>query len=94
VSVFVLIGILLGAVVTPETLRGDRDLALSIALLAMCAALMTVAATSYLRFVHGWEHCRPARSEPGLARGRHGFGDRAWGRYARHRDRPDRYACC
>jgi membrane AbrB-like protein len=52
---FVLIGILLGAVVTPETLRGIATWPLSIALLAMCAALMTVAATSYLRFVHGWE---------------------------------------
>src|SRR5256885_13107112 len=52
---FVLIGILLGAVVTPETLRGIAAWPLSIALLALCAALMTVAATSYLHFVHGWE---------------------------------------
>ncbi|HLQ90911.1 MAG TPA: AbrB family transcriptional regulator [Xanthobacteraceae bacterium] len=52
---FVLIGILLGAVVTPGTLRGIATWPLSIALLAMCAALMTVAATAYLRFVHGWE---------------------------------------
>src|SRR5215470_16492230 len=52
---FVLIGILLGAVVTPETVRGIANWPLSIALLALCAALMTVAATCYLRFVHGWE---------------------------------------
>jgi uncharacterized protein len=52
---FVLIGILLGAVVTPESLHGIVTWPLSIALLAICAALMTVAATCYLRFVHGWE---------------------------------------
>ena len=52
---FVLIGILLGAVVTPETLRGVATWPLSIALLAICTVLMTVTATSYLRFVHGWE---------------------------------------
>jgi membrane AbrB-like protein len=52
---FVLIGILLGAVVTPATLRGIATWPLSIALLAACAVCMIVATTSYLRFVHGWE---------------------------------------
>jgi uncharacterized protein len=52
---FVLIGILLGAVVTPETLRGMATWPLSIALLVISAGLMIVAATCYLRFVHGWD---------------------------------------
>ncbi len=52
---FVLIGILLGAVVTPGTLRGIADWPLSIALLAVSAACMTIATTYYLRFVHGWD---------------------------------------
>jgi membrane AbrB-like protein len=52
---FILIGILLGAVVTPETLRGMATWPLSIALLIMSALAMIVAASCYLRFVHGWE---------------------------------------
>ena len=52
---FVLIGILLGAVVTPETLRGVATWPLSIALLIMSALVMIVAASCYLRYVHGWE---------------------------------------
>src|SRR5438105_2515930 len=47
---FVLIGILLGAVVTPETLRGMAAWPLSIALLMVSAGLMLIAAASYLRF--------------------------------------------
>jgi|SRR5262245_22495570 len=52
---FVLIGILLGAVVTPETLRGMATWPLSIALLAVCAAIMIIATTLYLRLVHRWD---------------------------------------
>lgn len=52
---FVLIGILLGAVVTPETLRGMATWPLSIALLGASAAVMIVATTVYLRLVHGWD---------------------------------------
>ena len=52
---FVVIGTFLGAVVTPATLRGMATWPLSIALLAVSAALMIVATTAYLRRVHGWD---------------------------------------
>src|SRR5215470_6580015 len=52
---FVLIGILLGAVVTPATLRGMAAWPLSIAILAVSSAVMMIATTAYLRLVHGWE---------------------------------------
>jgi uncharacterized protein len=52
---FVVIGMLLGAVVTPVTLQGIAAWPLSIALVALSAALMLVAITSYLRFLHGWD---------------------------------------
>ena len=54
-SCFVLIGILLGAVVTPETLRGMATWPLSVVLLAVATICMIAATTSYLRFVHGWD---------------------------------------
>jgi hypothetical protein len=52
---FVLIGMLLGAVVTPETLRGLTAWPLSVALLSVSTLCSMVAATCYLRFVHGWD---------------------------------------
>ena len=52
---FVLVGISLGAVVTPETLKGITTWPLSVAALAVATACMIVATTSYLRFVHGWD---------------------------------------
>jgi membrane AbrB-like protein len=52
---FVMIGILLGAIVTPETLHGVATWPLSIALLALATICMIGATTSYLRFVHGWD---------------------------------------
>jgi membrane AbrB-like protein len=52
---FVLIGILLGAAVTPETLRGIATYPLSIALLVLSSVGTMAATTCYLRFVHGWE---------------------------------------
>jgi membrane AbrB-like protein len=51
----VLVGISLGAVVTPETLKGIIAFPLSIAVLLVSTAGMMVATTSYLRFVHGWD---------------------------------------
>jgi membrane AbrB-like protein len=52
---FVLIGILLGAIVTPETLKGVATWPLSIAVLCVATLAMIAATTSYLRFVHGWD---------------------------------------
>src|SRR3954466_5184107 len=52
---FLMSGILLGAIVTPETLHGVATWPLSIALLAVATVCMIVATTSYLRFVHGWD---------------------------------------
>jgi uncharacterized protein len=52
---YVIIGTLLGAVVTPATLAGIATWPLSVALLAVSSALMLIATTIYLRFVHGWD---------------------------------------
>ncbi len=52
---FVLIGMLLGAVVTPETLHGVATWPLSVLLLAIATLGMLGATTAYLRFVHGWD---------------------------------------
>ena len=51
----VLVGISLGAVVTPETLKGLAAFPLSIAVLAVSTLCMIAATASYLRFVHGWD---------------------------------------
>src|SRR5688572_14724924 len=50
----VLVGISLGAVATPETLKGLAAFPVSIAMLMVATVAMTVATTSYLRLVHGW----------------------------------------
>lgn len=50
----VLVGISLGAVVTPDTLQGFAAFPVSIAVLLVATVVMTVATTSYLRLVHGW----------------------------------------
>jgi uncharacterized protein len=52
---FVLVGILLGAVITPATLKGVATWPLSIALLVVAAICMMAATTWYLRAVHGWD---------------------------------------
>jgi membrane AbrB-like protein len=52
---FVLIGILLGAIVTPEMLHGMAAWPLSIAVLAFATLGMIAAPTSYLHYVHGWD---------------------------------------
>jgi uncharacterized protein len=52
---YVLIGILLGAVVTPETVKGFTDWPGSIALVMVGAICMILATATYLRMVHGWD---------------------------------------
>src|SRR5258707_8375444 len=52
---FVLVGILLGAVVTPDTLKGVATWPLSVALLVVAAVCMTAATACYLRLAHGWD---------------------------------------
>jgi uncharacterized protein len=51
----VIVGILLGAVVTPETLRGVATWPASIALLMFASLGMMLATMSYLRVVHRWD---------------------------------------
>ncbi len=52
---YVIVGILLGAVVTPETLRGVTTWPVSIALLMLCSVVMIIATMTYLRVVHRWD---------------------------------------
>lgn len=52
---YVIVGILLGAVVTPETLSGVTTWPASIALLMLACMGMMLATTSYLRVVHRWD---------------------------------------
>jgi membrane AbrB-like protein len=53
-AIFVLIGISLGAVVTPETLHGMATYPLSIAVLLVAMAVISIAGAGYLQLVHGW----------------------------------------
>ncbi|HZP75373.1 MAG TPA: AbrB family transcriptional regulator [Pseudolabrys sp.] len=53
--VYILVGISLGAVVTPETLRGIATWPLSVAALAVAVVCITLGASAYLRAVHGWD---------------------------------------
>lgn len=53
--ILVLVGISLGAVVTPDTLKGLAAFPVSIAMLLVATVCMTLATTSYLRLVHGWD---------------------------------------
>ncbi len=50
----VLVGISLGAVATPETLKGLAAFPISIAVLLVATVVMTAATTAYLRLVHSW----------------------------------------
>src|SRR5580704_2757398 len=52
---YVIVGILLGAVVTPETLRGVTTWPVSIALMMLCSVALILATSSYLRIVHRWD---------------------------------------
>src|SRR3954465_3537246 len=51
----VVVGISLGAVVSPETLKGLVAFPLSVLVLAISTLVMITATSSYLRFVHGWD---------------------------------------
>jgi len=53
-AIFVLIGISLGAVVTPETLHGMATYPVSIAVLLLAMAIISVCGAAYLRLVHRW----------------------------------------
>ena len=52
---YVVVGILLGAVVTPQTLKGLATWPASVALLMVATLCMMVATTCYLRVVHRWD---------------------------------------
>ncbi len=54
-TIFVFIGISLGAVVTPATLRGMANYPLSIVVLIVAMAFVAVAGAYYLQKVHGWD---------------------------------------
>jgi uncharacterized protein len=53
-AIFVLIGASLGAVVTPETLHGMATYPLSIAVMVLAMAVISVGGAGYLRLVHRW----------------------------------------
>jgi uncharacterized protein len=52
---YIIVGILLGTVVTPDTLRGVTTWPLSIVLLMVGSLTMMLATSSYLRIVHRWD---------------------------------------
>jgi uncharacterized protein len=52
---YVIVGILLGTVVTPATLRGVTTWPASIALLMLASIAMMLATSIYLRVVHRWD---------------------------------------
>ncbi len=54
-SIFVVIGISLGAVVTPQTLHGVAAYPASIAALLVAMIGVSIAGTAYLYLVHGWK---------------------------------------
>lgn len=53
-AIFVLLGITLGGVVTPETLTGMASYPLSVAVLIAAMTCVSFAGAAYLRVVHGW----------------------------------------
>jgi membrane AbrB-like protein len=54
-AIFVLIGISLGAVVTPETLHGMATYPLSIVVLLLARTVISVSGAGYLQLAHGWD---------------------------------------
>jgi uncharacterized protein len=54
-TLMILIGVSLGAVVTPATLNGMATYPLSIAALIVAMAIISVSGAAYLRAVHGWD---------------------------------------
>jgi membrane AbrB-like protein len=53
--IFVLIGVSLGALVTPETLHGIATYPASVAVLVVATAIISYAGGYYLQVVHGWD---------------------------------------
>ena len=82
---FVLVGILLGAVVTPATVSGIATWPLSLALLIVAAMAMLVCTGCYLYWVHGWD---PLSALLGAESGLDGAGT---GALRRARRRPARH---
>jgi membrane AbrB-like protein len=54
-SIFILVGISLGAVVTPETLHGMATYPLSLAVLMVAMVCISMAGTAYLMLMHRWD---------------------------------------
>ena len=54
-AISVLVGISLGAVVTPATIKGLAAFPLSLAVLVVSTLCMLAATATYLRVVHGWD---------------------------------------
>lgn len=54
-AISVLVGISLGAVVTPDTLKGLAAFPLAVVVLAISTLCMILATSTYLRVVHGWD---------------------------------------
>lgn len=54
-AIFVLIGISLGAVVTPETLHGMATYPLSIVVLLLAMVFISIGGAGYLRLIHRWD---------------------------------------
>jgi uncharacterized protein len=52
---YVIVGILLGAVVTPQTLKGFTTWPASVLLLMVASLIMLIATATYLRVVHRWD---------------------------------------
>jgi membrane AbrB-like protein len=52
---FVTVGLSIGGVVTPETLRGIATWPFSIVLVSLAMACITVSTMGYLRRLHGWD---------------------------------------
>ena len=52
---YVIVGILLGAVVTPQTLKGFTTYPASVAILMVASVVMIVVTMTYLRVVHHWD---------------------------------------
>ena len=54
-AISVLVGISLGAIVSPDTLKGLAAFPLSVAVLAVSTVCMIMGTGAYLRVVHGWD---------------------------------------
>jgi membrane AbrB-like protein len=52
---FVVLGVIVGGVATPETVHGMSTWPASIAMICVAMLAMTIVATWYLRLVHGWD---------------------------------------